>query len=100
MAVPKIPSNQLPAMYNVRNVDDKKQREDGKHSLRWWMDTYIAPELLTEQDYYSLSYGTPKTGQDEDPAKTDLRGTLRMDLHFVHPSLTDLGLLCIDVGIH
>lgn len=76
MAVPKIASNQMPSMYNVRNVDDARQRE----GLRDWFDSYITEELLTEREYYSRDYAKGKRdAQGNDVPERALAGTLKMD---------------------
>ena len=69
MAVPKIPSNQMPSMFNVRNIDDTKQ----KLKFKQWMDTYIDPKLRTEVHHYSADYGK------RDAAKRPLAGSVKMD---------------------
>ena len=43
-AVPKIPSNQLPSLFNVRSVDTPAQQA----ALNEWITKYIRPELLEE----------------------------------------------------
>ncbi|KAK3252341.1 hypothetical protein CYMTET_38375 [Cymbomonas tetramitiformis] len=48
MAVPKLPSNQLPSMYNLRNVDYIIQRQ----GLREWCDAYLQNAMLVVTPTY------------------------------------------------
>ncbi|KAK3289579.1 hypothetical protein CYMTET_3016 [Cymbomonas tetramitiformis] len=59
MAVPKLPSNQLPAMYNVRNVDDTNQRE----GLRSWCAGHVQEALLVVTPKYKdgIRLKTPRS---------------------------------------
>ena len=42
--VPKIPSGQMPSMYNTKNVDMPAQHD----SMRLWIDSYMNPDLLRD----------------------------------------------------
>ncbi|KAK3252073.1 hypothetical protein CYMTET_37031 [Cymbomonas tetramitiformis] len=62
MEVPKIPSNQLPSMYNVRNVDDPKQRE----RLRSWCEGGMQDAVRTHVPMYADGK-TPKRPRNLPP---------------------------------
>lgn len=73
MAVPKIPSNQMPYTYNVRNIDSDDQRP----GLRAWFDRYIDPNLLTEREVYAG--GGTKLARDDAAKERPPPGSLKMD---------------------
>lgn len=62
MRVPKIPSNQLPSMYNVRNVDDSRQRE----GLWAWCEARVQDAVRTHTPTYSDGK-TPKRPESMPP---------------------------------
>ena len=60
--VPKIPSNQLPSLYNVRSVDTRTMQ----HGLNEWVSKYIRADLLEAEHENTFFKGKKKRQREGD----------------------------------